>query len=264
MTEDDVDTIHVSRTGDTIILVKRAAGDWTVNGHKASPTEMTGFFQALADSQPPTVAAESKAVHQRMGVADSGSRKLRIVGKGKPLADLLIGERGRDYQSSYVRKPGEDRVYLYPGRLASFVDRAVDDWRDHRMATVTPEKVARLDIQRRAWRYSLARKDGVWQHAGGKPIDTTAVRRLLDRFNPLTATGFATAAQADSANFRNPDMRVTLLGPSGDSLAALVFDSVSTGYYVKEARDPANVVFRTGVWVADEIAPADSTLKPKS
>jgi hypothetical protein len=154
-------------------------------------------------------------------------------------------------------------VYLHPGRLASFIDRAVDDWRDHRMAAVTPEKVARVEIQRRAWRYGLARQDGVWQHTGGKPVDTAAVRRLLDRFNPLTATGFATPAQADSANFRSPDMRVTLFGPSRDTLAALVFDSVSTGYYVKDPRDPANV-YRTGVWVADEIAPSDTTLKPRN
>ncbi len=260
-TQAEVDSVQLSNAEGTVRLAKAPDGGWTVNGFRASPNLIEDFFKTTTTQATPTLAAENPELHSRMGVDSASGKFLRIVGGGATMVDLIIGGRGRDYVSSFVRRPGDNRVFLHPARLAGYLDRNVDDWRDPRMATITPENVAQVDITRRRGGYTLVRKDGVWQFANDSPLDTAAVRRLLNRFNPLNATGFATPEQADSADFRRPDIRVVLRGPAGDTLTDLVFDSTSTGYFVRERKE--ETIYRTGVWVADEVAPADTTLMPK-
>jgi hypothetical protein len=255
-----VDSIVVKRKADTIRLVRQPKF-WTVNGHLASAAEMDGFFKQLADTTAPEIAAQNAASHQRMGVDSLSGRRVTIYGGGKEAVDLLVGERGPDYQSSYVRRPTEPTVYLRYGPFAGFVDRAVDDWREHRMANVTPDSVARVDVQRENRRYSLVKKDGKWQFADGRPADSAAVGRYLKALSPLSATGFATAAEAKAIKFTRPDVRVQVKDAAGNTLVHLVADSMANGYWVRA--DTGGPIFRNGIWVADEMAPWDSTLRKK-
>lgn len=253
-----VDSVVISRPADTVRLARHAAY-WSVNGHRASPLELDGFFQQLADSSPPDIAGESKAVHERMGLDDAKGRVVRVYAGGKPVIELVVGERGPDYQSSYVRKPGEDRVYLRLGPFAGFVDRGVDDWREHRMANIPKDSARRIDITRHARRYSLVRKDTTWQFADGRPAEPVLTQKLLSSLSPATATGFASAEEAKKISFQRPDLRVVVIGTHNDTLIHLVADSMPNGYWVRN--DSGGPIFRNGVWVADEIAPHDSTLR---
>lgn len=256
--ESQVDSVVIARPEDTVRLVKHP-GYWAVNGHRASPAEVEGFVQQLADTARPEIAGESKAVHQRMGLDSAQGRHVRVFAGGKPAIELLVGERGPDYQSSYVRKPGEDRVYLRFGPFAGFVDRQVDDWRDRRMANIPKDSARRADVTRHGRRYSLVRKEGKWQFTDGRPADSVLAQKLLNSLSPATATGFATAEEAKKISFRQPDLRVVVIGAHNDTLIHLLADSMPNGYWVRN--DSGGPIFRNGVWIADEIAPHDSTLR---
>ena len=256
--ESRTDSIVIARETDTVRLAKHP-GYWAVNGHRASPLEVEGFFKQLADSTPPEIAGESKAVHERMGLDSIKGRFVRVYSGGKPVIELVVGQRGPDYQSSYVRKPAEDRVYLRLGPFAGYVDRGVDDWREHRMANIPKDSARRVDVTRHARRYSLVRKDGKWQFADGQPADSVLTQRLLNSLSPANATGFASAEEAKKISFQKPDLRVVVIGTHNDTLIHLVADSMPTGYWVRN--DSGGPIFRNGVWIADEIAPHDSTLK---
>ncbi len=256
-----VDSIVIQRKADTVHLVRRTKDVWTVDGQLASAAEMDGFFKQLADTAPPEIAAENAASHQRMGVDSLGGRRVRVYSGGQAKVDLFVGERGPDYQSSYVRPPNEPRVYLRFGPFAGFVDRGVDDWREHRMANLTPGSAARVDVQRKGKRYSLVRKEGKWQFADGGAVDTAAVSRLLKGLSPLAATGFATAAEAKTIKFTKPDASLVVRGDKGEALVHLLADSMPNGYWVRA--DSGGPVYRNGVWIIDEMAPLDSTLRAK-
>ncbi|MBI4501958.1 MAG: DUF4340 domain-containing protein [Gemmatimonadetes bacterium] len=256
----DVDSIVIMRKADTMHLVNRKSF-WTVNGQLASGTEMEGFFKQLADTAPPEIAAENAASHQQMGVDSLGGRRVRIYGGGQAKVDLLVGERGPDYQSSYVRRPGEERTYLRYGPFAGFVDRSMDDWRERRMANIQPDSVARVDVQRNSRRYGLVKKDGRWQFADGAAVDTAAVSRFLKSLSPLTATGFASDSESRKIKFSQPDLRLQVRDAKGNVLVHLVADSMPNGYWVRA--DTGGPVYRNGVWIADEMTPADTTLRAK-
>src|SRR6185436_17351995 len=86
-----VDSIVIMRKADTLHLLKRRAGLWTVNGELASGTEMEGFFKQLRDTAPPEIAAENEASHKRMGVDSLGGRRVRVFGGGQARIDVLVG-----------------------------------------------------------------------------------------------------------------------------------------------------------------------------
>src|SRR5205823_6310082 len=79
--------------------------------------------------------------------------------------------------SAYVRRPGDSHVFLCRGRLASLADRAADEWRDKRIAVVTPDSVVLVDVERGKDRYTLRRAGKAWT-LDRAAADPGAVARL--------------------------------------------------------------------------------------
>jgi len=48
-------------------------------------------------------------------VDSAGGRWLRLSRGGKPLLQLIVGARASDFQSVYVRRPGDTHVYRWRG-----------------------------------------------------------------------------------------------------------------------------------------------------
>lgn len=254
------DSVELRRSEDTLRFVKAESGAWTVNGHAAEESMVQDIFRTFSDSLQAELRARSPSSHARMGVDSAGGKRLRIVAGDRTLVDLWVGQRGSVWETVFVRPVGDDRVYALGGPLASQVDRAVNDWRDKRIATVEPDSVRRIVVERGRRRYALERGDNGWRFAAGGAVDSAAAARLLTAFRSLTAQGsaFATDEEAASADFARPERRITLVGVSGDTLAALAFDSVATGFWVRRAA--GGPVFHLFQWKVDELVPTDSAL----
>ena len=94
----------------------------------------------------------------------------------------------------------------------------------------------------------------------GAAADSSRVAGLLAAYRTIEAGGFASPSQADSARFSPPDRRLRLLRKDGSPLLTLVFDSAATGMRVKS--DTGKIVYTIDGYVADQLAPADSSLRP--
>lgn len=258
LTSADVDTVMILSPTDTIVLVKRSATEWTVNGREAAPDAVTGLFDALATSTVAELVARSAASHERMGVNGASGRRLRLVRAARVVGELIVGQRGPGYQGAYVRNSGEDRVYLVRGELVSAAERGLDDWRDRRIADVEPDSVREIRVQRGRASYTLRATDGRWAFATGAPADSGEVRRMLGQYRALRAGGFPTPAQEDSVDFARPDRRVTLLGAAGP-LVELAFDSIGYNWWARRA--DRETVYRVDNWRMEQLVPADSVLK---
>ena len=261
----DADTISLVKGQDSIVLAKQSATVWTVNGRRAAPDGVNELFQALHDSTPPELVAQDSSSFGRLNVDGATGRRLRIRGAGKPLLDVIIGARGSEYGSAYVRRPGDSHVYLWRGRLASFADRTVDEWRDKRIAAVTPDSVVLVDVERGKDNYTLRRAGKAWT-LDRAAADSGAVTRLLEKYRTVTAAGFASPAQADSARALRPARRLTVRGARGP-LVALVFDSIPGAFWVRRTAGAASggergVLYRMNAWDVDGLTPASHSLQP--
>lgn len=254
----DVDRIALEGPTDTVTL-RREGDTWTVNGHRASRGPVEELFGALTDTAASSeLVAKSAMSHARLGVDSGAGRRVRFARGDAVLLDFIVGERGRGYQTAYVRRADAPDVYQLRGRLASLVERDVDAWRDRRIASLPADTVGAVSITRGPGRWTVSRAEGGWTVAG-RPADSAAVARLLGALADVSATGFATDAQRDSADFGRPDRTVTVLGLAGDTLLALAIDSTTAGYWARRGGD--DTVFRLDFWRADELTPTDSTLR---
>ena len=253
----DVDTVTIMSPSDTVVLA-RSGGDWTVNGFEASSSELESLFGALRDSSDAGLVSTGATVHERMEVDAESATRMRFVDGGSTLADVLFGKSGRRYNSRYVRQEGSDLVYLYVGEVSRFVSRRVDDWRDKRILDLQQDMIQLVTVQRGDERYTLVRDGTTWRLSTGVSADSAGVSRMLTQYSALDATGFADSAQADSADFSEPNRSVTIVGQPGDTLAALVFDSTAAAFWVRRAS--GGTIYRILQWKANQMVPAESTL----
>jgi hypothetical protein len=255
-----VDSVLIQQPSETIRLAKNGSR-WTVNGMPAGSSTVQELLTAVADTgSKGEVIAESKTSHERLGVDSTSGRLLTIKQGSKTLASYWIGKRGPNYESAYVRIPGQNAVYQVKGRLVEYVERKADDWRDKQITAIEGDSLTSVEIQRGGQSYTLTKSGKDWT-LGGAPADSGAVASLLSQFKRLEANGFASPAEADSAQFDRPDRLIRLAGAGGRPLAQLALDSASSGFWVK--RDTSSTVYRIDQWTANQITPADSTLRKK-
>jgi hypothetical protein len=254
----EVDTVVITQKADTVLLAKQSDSAWTVNGYPASQTSIDEFFQALRDSVRPDLVAQSPSSFARMEVDSAAARLVRVTGGGKTLAQVFVGGPRPGSDVAYVRLPGDVRVYQWPGRLPTVVGRPADDWRDRRISAVVPDSIAAVEIQRAGKRFTLRKRGTAWMLSSGAPADSAAVARFLEHFRSVSATGFATARQADSLRFARPARRVALRGAGARALLALTFDSTASGYWVRTSE--GGTVYRLDSWHVDQLTPAADVL----
>jgi hypothetical protein len=258
ITRSEVDTVTISRAKDTTILARRDTNTWAVNGHPASPNAVGDLLTALTDSAPASeLVAERKGSHAGLGVDDNAGSKVRITGKGKTLANLVLGKRSQDFSGGYLRRADQESTYVVRGQLIDVLNRSPDDWREHRIARIATDSVARIEITRGRKSYALLRNEKSWKLATGVPADSAKMGDLLTAYSSVDATGFASPAQA--AHFGQPDRRVRLLRKDGTPLLTLLFDSTAAGFWVRP--DTSKTIYRIESWTADRLAPADTTLR---
>jgi len=263
----DVDAVTIVKGADTIALARQSAPPtaWTVNGHPAALASVTDLFQALRDTTPPELVAQDSSSFRRLHVDSAGGRWLRLRRSGKVQLELVVGVRGPDFESAYLRRPGDTRVYLWRGRLGSTVDRTLDDWRDKRIAALALDSVAALEVVRGKERYALTRAGKAWK-VNGAAADSGAVARYLDRLKTITAAGFATQNEIDSTRTARPGRRLTVRGARGGSvLLSLGFDSTAGAFVVRHVAGTGGegaTVYRMNTWDVDGLTPASRSLLP--
>lgn len=259
LTPEDVDTVKIFRPSDTLILV-RQADKWSVNGHLASNQAVTDLFNGLKDTSQAELVAESATSHGQLGVDSSAGKRVELIKGAQVLASVVVGNRGPGWRGVYARRPGETQVYLIRADLGTALERQLDDWRDKLVAAVEPDSVREVRVERGRGSYTLRRGDVGWRFATGAPADSGEVRRMLEQYRNFQGGGFPTPAQEDSLDFRRPNRRITLAGPSAP-LADLVFDSTASWWYARHAS--GGTVYRVESWRLDQLFPADSTLRAK-
>jgi len=261
----DVDAITIVKGADTIALARQSVTAWTVNGHPAALASITDLFQALRDTTPPELVAQDSSSFRRLQVDSAGGRWLHLRRSGKVQLELVVGGRGPDFESAYLRRPGDAHVYLWHGRLGSTVDRTLDDWRDKRIAALAPDSVAAVEVVRGKERYALTRAGKVWKMNGGA-VDSGAVARYLDRLKTITAAGFATRNEIDSTRTARSGRRLTVRSTrQGGVLLSLAFDSTAGAFVVRHVAGTGGegaTVYRMNTWDVDGLTPASRSLLP--
>jgi uncharacterized protein DUF4340 len=253
-----INRIDIRKGTDSVVLTKSGTS-WTVNGWTAASAEMTDWFTALADTNARSdIAAQSEALHQRLGV-DSAGRKVVLQAGDKTLATLMVGNRGPDFEGFYVRRLESPEVYLSHARWAEMAGRTADEWRDKQIAKVPADSIKEITVTRASGKFTVV-KDGGWKFkAGGSGApDSAASARFASAFADLRAMAFANPALADTLRRAKPWRTVRVTSAGGSTLLAVALDSTAAGFWLRP--DSGSAVYRVDQSVTEAIAPAASAL----
>ena len=258
----DVDSISVAGAHDTIILARDGGTAWQVNGHRADARNIEELLNSLGDTTASgDLVAENPASYAEVGMDSGSGRRVRVVAKGKTVAELVVGKPGQVYGTGYVRSASEPGVYLARSALPRLASLPLDEWRDQRIGGVVKDSIAKVEVQRGTRHYTLAQQGGRWVLQPGGVTDSLAVANFLTDLGDIRGSGFATPAEADSLRFSSPKRRLSVLGRDGRPRLQLAFDSTKAGLWARA--DTGSTVWRLDQWSGDRLTPADSTLKAR-
>ncbi|MFB6240369.1 MAG: DUF4340 domain-containing protein [Gemmatimonadota bacterium] len=256
--------VRIYRAGGDSVRLEFADGSARVNGFPADSAGAASLFAALDTARADELVSRNPDNHGQLGVASSGADSVVVGGDGAPAFTFLLGSSGRG--GRFVRRPGEDRVYLLEGPAATNLGRSEQGWRDRTVAELDTARVARIALERGGERTVLVREDGAWRFAGGGAADTSQVETLLGELSDLRASGDVPAdSVVAAADFSSPDAVLRAFASAdggGDPMLVLRRVDVAEDGPHLIRRGDAPWTYALAGYQRDRVFPARSDLMP--
>jgi hypothetical protein len=165
---DSVARIEIERTGEKFELARNAEGTWVMHAKGGYPADFPQIRKVALETAGLRILearTANPALHAEIDLDGAGKdqKAVRVTlfgAQGEQYASLLVGRarygrQGNAGDATFVRRAGEDQVWLVQGRIA--VEREPAKWLAHRVADVARERVshativaggARIDVSR--------------------------------------------------------------------------------------------------------------------
>ena len=139
----------------------------------------------------------------RYGLA-SPTFELEVSEKDHKTQRLLLGDDTPAGSGVYAALAGDTRVFTIAAYRKTSLDKSLNDLRDKRLLTVTPDKVSRLEIAGKNGEIEFGHNQDEWQILKPKPMraDTFAVSELVRKLTDARmdlSTSDKTATETESA-----------------------------------------------------------------
>ena len=248
----DQDAIRAVRiaTPDASVELERVDEGWSVSGFPADSAAVTRLLDAIERASIGELVAANPDNHERMGVSTDSTTTIEIDVEGV-VRELYIGDAGPRFGTAFVRRPGDDEVYLLEGDLKAQMGRDIDQWRDRTMVAIDSSAVTRIEVQRPGDDYTLVRGDSAWALESGAEAATTAVDGLLAELARLVASGFV--ADTDSIASLGTGSTTRAYDAAGTVLAEITIGQGETDRWARTASAP--YLYRVSAFRADRVAP---------
>jgi hypothetical protein len=266
-----VAAIEIQKGGYAVKLNKK--GDhWVVASEGDYPADSEGVTQMMETAKAlrlSDLASNKAKTHELFEVADDQGLKVNFLDPaGKPLAQMIVGKRGDNYGTAYVRRAGEDSTYLVGQNLTSIFDRSKDTWKDKSIARFEVSEPTELVIKGDQETLTLrkAADKGAWELIEGEtetPANQSVVEGILRGFGTIRTLEFPTvdlkAAGLDSSG---RSVSVKLQAKTEITLQIGKLDSANNRYYLKRADQPT--VFLAAKYQVDSLFKTKDELLTKA
>jgi len=136
----DVAAIRAGKAGAEVVLT-RVGGSWKVGAAMwpADGAAVDALLAKLADMREGTVVSTNPANQSAYETDAQQGIAVRLEGAGgKAIAAFVVGKRGPDFASCYLRRDGASEVLLVTPDLRLDFSRPADSWREQPKRTETP------------------------------------------------------------------------------------------------------------------------------
>ena len=216
-----------------IVLTKAESGKWQITAPQpfgADQSTISGILSTLSSLNSQRVV-EDKATDLKQYGLDQPALQLGITEKDNRTRKLLIGDDTPTGGAAYAMLAGDLRVFTMASYTRTSLDKSLNDLRDKRLLTVSPDKISRIELVRKNQVIEFGRNKDEWQILEPKPLraDSSQVselaRKLTDaRMDPSSddakeaasvfahATPLATAKVTDESGTQELQVRQSEVG----------------------------------------------------
>jgi len=231
-------------TANPTVLHKDSGGTWQVevNGtaYPARGGRITGFLDIIKGLQHDREVTSNADLFKQFNLTDTGANHLVLKdAAGKDVANVLVGKQA-EQGGVYVRRAGQNQVYLSQGNLPFYFQQNSAYWEDLKLF---PDSVTSDSVQRIAYSGSvdLGQGDGkiqvdytvyrdqdengneIWVLASDltHKLDQDLVTGVAASLGRIEAQQYA-SADAGSTGLDNPQLTMTIMTSEGKRYRLLV------------------------------------------
>ena len=208
---------------------KRAASDELQNKWYAADTGTVGMaLDSLLDVDALSLAGDNPQKHGFFETNDVGMHIKLFDKNGKILANFFLGKAGPAFLEGYIRKEGENEVYLTNRFLRPNFPATVDNWRDHKFWDTAAANITGLQVEEGKKTFSLKKTEGKWP--------SPEVLQLIEQLSKVTAVGFA-EPETKEMGFDKPTLKMTLSTVANPYVLTVGRQNASHQYYARKGND---------------------------
>ena len=204
--QSSITKIELKKKDASPIQLAKSGSDWKITEPKsfaADQTAVTSLLSTISSLDSERLVEDKSSDLQRYGLA-SPEFELDVTETDNKSQRLFLGDETPAGSGVYASLAGDPRVFTIATYRKTSLDKSLNDLRDKRLLTVSPDKVSRLEIAGKNGDIEFGHNKDDWQIVKPKPMraDSTAVselvRKLTDARMDLNASD-KTATETDSA-----------------------------------------------------------------
>lgn len=241
---------------DRNLMLENRDGNWFLiteaGPYPADRKQLAALLQAIREMKRDNIASENREKQSLFGVkAGEGTEVIAYDLDGQKIVDFLVGKKGPDGLSAYVRRADADEVILQPGNLRDHLDKPLKLWRDRKVFPVKADDIVEITLWVKEETIVLNRDTkGGWFIV--KPVarkaDGGRIEQMLAVLNDLEAVDFADQLKPAEAGLTTPSLRLGVRLKDRSTKMLLIGEPANEwGCYAMTGEGQAILVLQNGI-----------------
>jgi len=211
------------KNAEPIALAKSSSGNWQIVQPKpfgADQNTVSGVLSSLSSLNSDRVVEDKASDLKQFGL-DHPAVEVDVTEKNNKTHQLLIGDDTPAGGDVYAMLAGDPRVFTMASYNKTGIDKSLNDLRDKRLLTVSPDKVSRLELVEKNQDIEFGRNKDEWQILKPKPLRADSidvgelVSKLTDARMDLSGSDNNAKEAASAFAHATPLATAKLTDPSG-------------------------------------------------
>jgi len=211
--------IEISTSQDTLKLAK-TDGKWMIDypvKYEPDENKIGDIFKKVLKAETSSIPiSESTKSFVTYNVTDSLGTKIVFFDKdGKVLSSAIVG-KSSNYNTSPVRRPDENAIYLLKNNIGYTIKPHLDSWRNRYLVNFDQKNLSKVFVSYKDDNYTLTATDSLWQYDDEKesfPVKekNRALQSILSSVTKIRITKFIDNEYEKYASaFEKPIMELTI------------------------------------------------------
>ncbi|MFZ0145737.1 MAG: DUF4340 domain-containing protein [Candidatus Sulfotelmatobacter sp.] len=183
-----------AKNAEPVVLTKSNSGSWEIvqpKPFRADQSAVSGALSSLSSLTSERVVEDKTSDLKQFGL-DHPAVEIDVTEKDNKNHQLLIGDDTPAGGAVYAMLAGDPRVFTIASYNKTSIDKSLNDLRDKRLLTVSPDKVSRLELIEKNQEIEFGRNQDEWQILKPRPLRANSIQvgelveKLTDAHMDLT------------------------------------------------------------------------------